>query len=151
MRGQRDQAARSAFLAALRGGATVTAAAKVARVSRKTPYQWVERHDAEVKAALEEAAARGGRGRRTDLVEPTHEPPGAVPPEDAAELRRLAVDRLRKVLGDDNQEAKDHIAAARVALSVVVPRPTKAVPAEPGRKPETSKQTTADLIKMLGA
>lgn len=152
MRGERDTKARAAFLAALEDGASVAAAARAAGVKRQTPYQWAQRGDSEVGQALEAARARGGRGQRTDLLRASEpESVAAVPPEEASELRRLAVDRLRRVLEDDHQETKDHIAAARVALSVVVPRPSPAAPAPaaPERKAEAPARSTAELLKML--
>ena len=75
MRGERDIKARARFLAELRGGATVSAAAKAAGLSRQAPYNWVKRGDAEVAEAMRNRGVK----RVADQVQRRPKPPETPP------------------------------------------------------------------------
>ena len=132
----RDLAARARFLAALEGGATVSAAARAAGVNRATPYQWAKRGDPELAAAIEQARLRGGRGRRRGApkgppgrVAASGPAAGAPEPGDRRE-RALAV--LDQLASDPTVAARDRISAAR-ALAALPGVPSPAVePAKGG-------------------
>jgi LmbE family N-acetylglucosaminyl deacetylase len=114
MKGQRDQAAREKVLEALRAGRNVTEATRAAGVHRGTPYQWAERGDAEIAAAL---AAGPGRGRATQQAKPRAPVTGEERPK-VERLREAALDRLLRIIEDDGQRASDHVAAAKAALAL---------------------------------
>ena len=138
----RDLAARARFLAALEGGATVTAAAKSAGLSRQTVYAWRSRGgDPELAAALEAARLRGGRGRRRGApggppVPVAASAPTAGAPEPGARRERaLAV--LDQLASDPTVAARDRISAAAKLVSslpavAVTPAPAVAAPETPG-------------------
>lgn len=140
---ERDVAGREAFLAALSGGASVTAACRAAGINRSTPYQWLRRGgDAELEAALEAARARGGRGRRA---------PPAPPDAGAEDLRAVALRELRRVLEGKETEDGVRVQAARLALAVTAPpKPTPAASLGPGgAMHEAAPVPEAERLKVL--
>lgn len=127
---EHDAVARQRFLEAMRGGASVTAAARTAGVARQTPYGWSEK-DADVAAALEGAKGRGGRGR----------PRGPAADPGADDLRGLALGQLRLMLENKATEDRDKVAAARVILTATTP--PKVTPAAPAASAEVDERTEA--------
>lgn len=126
-----DPEARGKLLAALRAGQSVAAAAREAGYSRTHVYKLADR-DQEVREALGQLQARGGRGRKRKPPEGEAQLEGELPPGDVAELRQLALGRLRRVLEDDQVSARDHVSAARAALAVA---PVSRAPAAPAPAP----------------
>lgn len=155
MRGERDEAARAAVLAALRAGAAVTTAARGAGLARQTPYQWARRGDEEMREALEQARARGGRGRRRSAPrEPRPAPAVGSEPRPAAagdsDRRERALAVLEQLMLDVPLPARDRIAAAGrlmaglpSAPAPVLPEAVEAVQAEDLR----ARQERAALVE----
>jgi transposase-like protein len=112
MRGERDEIARARVLEALRSGKSVTAAAKAGGVARQTPYQWADRGDAEMQAALE------ARARLRSDDEPATPSAQAVAPPARGRLHkdeRLALKALREVArGSDSDMCR--VGAAKALL-----------------------------------
>lgn len=111
MRGKRDTKARDVFLAALRGGATVTAAVKAAGLSRQAPYNWVKRGDAEVAKAMgirgasrlqERAEARPN----APVVAPEVPKPPPGPTYSNEDLTNRARSALAGLLGDEDPKIR---------------------------------------------
>ena len=131
----RDLAARARFLAALEGGATVTAAAKSAGLSRQTVYAWRSRGgDPELAAAIEQARLRGGRGRRRGAPKG---PPGRVAASGPAAGAPEPGDRRERALAVLDQLASDPTVAARDRISAA--RALAALPGVPSPAAEPAK------------
>lgn len=105
MKGERDEVARSAVLAALAAGASVTAAARAGGVARQTPYQWADRGDEEMREALEAAT-------RKKL-------PGGGDPTKLHEDERLALETLRAVAQGERDESGACTAQVQAARALL--------------------------------
>jgi len=111
MRGERDDDARRAVIEALLGGESVSSAARIGKVARQTVYQWRDRGDPEIEAALERASelrAGGSVAKALAVVAPVSQP---LSPDD-----NLALDGLRAVLKDDEEPGSTRVAAAKALL-----------------------------------
>src|SRR5687768_13605769 len=111
MRGERDETARRAVIEALNGGESVSAAARVAKIARRTIYQWRDRGDPEIEAALERAAEFRAAGPvATALAQ-------AAPVQtNLSEDDKLALEGLREVLRDKEEAGSTKVQAAKALL-----------------------------------
>ena len=139
------------MIEALTAGESVSSASRLAEVARQTIYQWRDRGDPEIAAALERAAdLRAGGPVAAALAQAA---PGSVSavlsPDD-----ELALEGLRAVLKDpENEPGSTRVAAARALLDHghKMRIAAKAGPGAPASTagPPVAKQSTAELLRVL--
>jgi len=121
--GQRDEKARRIVLEEIAAGASISAAARKAGIVRQAVYNWVNRGDAELAAALDAA-------RRKGTISMGCSSRGAPPPAEVAackamtqaQLERLALDTMQALLRADHEPTRLRAAERLYLIAQELPR-----------------------------